>query len=119
MCSSDLSMPAISPTALAQKSLATLDQLYSQILSMSSDKQRTLDILSALIAMQAPTTHVGLLTIRVKLLRIAERLLALHPGDGSQALRMIHSLVHTGRSLMSMLWMTISLFQKTPIGMRW
>ena len=95
------SMPAISPTALAQKPLATLDQLYSQILSMSSDKQRTLDILSALIAMQAPTTHVGLLTIRVELLRIAERLLGLHPGGGSQALRMIHSLVHTGRSLMS------------------
>ena len=41
-------------------------------------------------------------TPHVDLLRVAEKLLGLQPGDGPQALRMIHSLVHiTGRSLMS------------------
>ena len=40
------SMPVISPSALAQKPLAALDQLYSQILSKSTDtKLRTVDIL--------------------------------------------------------------------------
>ena len=40
------SMPVISPSALAQKPLAALDQLYSQILSTSTDtKLRTVDIL--------------------------------------------------------------------------
>ena len=37
------SMPVISPLDLASKPLAALDQLYSQILSTSSDKRRTLD----------------------------------------------------------------------------
>ena len=41
------SLPLILPSVLAPKPLATLDQLYSQILSMSSDKQRTVDVLSA------------------------------------------------------------------------
>ena len=95
------SMPAISPSALASKPLAVLDQLYSQILSTSSDKHRTRDILSAIIAMQ--TSISGLFvewrTFHVHLLRIAEKLLGLQPGDGSQALRTIHSLVQiTGRS---------------------
>ena len=98
------SMPVISPTALAQKPLATLDQLYSQILSMSSDKPRTLEIISVLIAMQASISDLrGEHRIfHVVLLRIAEKLLGLEPGDGPQALRMIHSLVHiSGRSLIS------------------
>ena len=98
------SMPVISPTALTQKPLATLDQLYSQILSMSSDKPRTLEIISVLIAMQASISDLrGEHRIfHVVLLRIAEKLLGLEPGDGPQALRMIHSLVHiSGRSLIS------------------
>ena len=95
------SMPAISPSSLASKPLAVLDQLYSQILSTSSDKQRTLDILSALIALLASNSNLfeKWKTLHVVLLRIAEKLLGLQPGDGSQALRMIHSLVQiTGRS---------------------
>ena len=100
------SLPVISPSVLAPKPLAALDQLYSQILSMSSDKQRTLDVLSALIAIQASISELfvdwrTMRTFHVVLLRIAEKLLGLQPGDGSQALRMIHSLVHIpGRSLM-------------------
>ena len=97
------SMPAISPAALALKPLALLDQLYSQILSTSSDKQSTLDILTALIAMQESISglRMTLRVFHVDLLRIAEKLLGLQPGDGPLALRMIHSLVHvTGRSLM-------------------
>ena len=88
---------------MCSSDLAALDQLYSQILSMSSDKPRTLDVLSALIAMQASTSElfVKWRTFHVVLLRIAEELLGLQPGDGSQALRMTHSLVHIpGRSLM-------------------
>ena len=95
------SMPAISPSALATKPLAALDQLYSQILSMSSDKQRTLDILIALIAMEASFSalHNHWRTLHAHLLRIAEKLLCLQPGDGSQALRMTNSLVQiTGRA---------------------
>ena len=98
------SIPVVSPSALAQKPLATLDQLYSQILSTSCDKQRTLDILSALIAMKASTlgVYVEWRIFHIYLLRIAEKLLGLQPGDGAQALRMIHSLVHiTERSLIS------------------
>ena len=69
---------------------------------MSSDKQRTLDILSALIAMQEITsTTISEWILHLDLLRVAEKLLGFQPGDGPQALRMIHSLVHiTGRSLM-------------------
>jgi hypothetical protein len=90
------SIPAISPSALALKPLASLDHLYSQILSTSSDKQRTLNILSALIAMQAATSRLYIEsdTFHEDLLRIAEKLLGLQSGDGPQALRMIHSLVH-------------------------
>ena len=88
------SMPAISPSALASKPLAVLDQLYSQILSMSSDKQRTLDILSALIAIQALEPFVRRKALYIHLLAITEKLLGLQSGDGFQALRMIHSLVH-------------------------
>jgi len=97
------SLPVISPSALTQKPLGALDQLYSQILSMSPDKQRTLDILGALIAMRASLSGLYLAwTPHVELLRVAEKLLGLQPGDGPQALRMIHSLVHiTGRSLIS------------------
>jgi NACHT domain len=98
------SIPAISPSALASKPLAALDQLYSQILSMCPDKQRTLEILSALIAMKASASKmfVKWRTVRVDLLRIVEKLLGLEPGDGSPALRMNHSLVHISeRSLMS------------------
>ena len=99
------SIPVISSSAsnLTTKPLGALDQLYSQILSTSSDKQRTLDILSALIAMQP--TYSGLLLLsnpHADLLRVAEKLLGLQPGDGAQGLRTIHSLVHiTERSLMS------------------
>ena len=97
------SIHVISPSILTTNPLGGLDQLYSQILSTSHDIQRTLDVLSALIAMRATTS--GLLlkwTPRVDFLRVAEKLLGLQPGDGPQALRMIHSLVHvTGRSLMS------------------
>ena len=98
------SIPVISPSALAQKPLAALDRLYSQILSTSSDKQCTLDILGALIIMQSSISRlsVDFRTAHVESLRIAEKLLGLQPGDGSQALRMIHSLVHISeRSLMS------------------
>ena len=97
-----ISMPVISPLALASKPLAALDQLYSQILETSSDKRRTLDILCALIAFQRaifilPITR----TLLVELLRISEKLLGLQFGDGSQALRKIRSLVHIPeRSLM-------------------
>ena len=38
-------MSVISPSALAQKPLAALDQLYSQFLSTSTVKLRTVDIL--------------------------------------------------------------------------
>jgi hypothetical protein len=38
----------------------------------------------------------------MRVAEIAEKLLVFQPGDGSQALRMIHSLVHiTGRSVMT------------------
>ena len=96
------SIPVISSSALATKPLAALDQLYSQILSMSSDKQRTLDILSALIAIQVTTSRLYVVgrTFDEYLLSIAEKLLGLRPGDGPQALRLIHSLLHiTGRSM--------------------
>ena len=97
------SLPVISPSALTSKPFGALDQLYSQILSMSPDKQRTLDILGALIAMQASLRGLHLeWSPHVELLRVAEKLLGLQSGDGPQALRMIHSLVHiTGRSLIS------------------
>ena len=100
------SMPAILPSApsLTSKPLAVLDQLYTQILSMSSNKQRTLDILCALIAMQASTSglYIRCSIFHVHLLNIAEKLLGLQPGDGAQALRLIHSLIDiTGQSLMS------------------
>ena len=98
------SMPAISPSALALKPLAVLDQLYAQILSTSCDKQRTLEILSALIAMQASSSelYIKCRIFHVDLLKIAEKLLGLQPGDGFLGLRMIHSLIHiTGRSLKS------------------
>ena len=97
------SMPVISPSALALKPLAVLDQLYAQILSTSCDKQRTLDILSAYIAMRASTSvlHKECKIFRIVSLGITENLLGLQPGDGPQALRMIHSLVHiTRRPLM-------------------
>jgi len=96
------SMPVMSPSALTSKPLGALDQLYSQILSTSPDKQRTLDILTALIAMRAPSLLSLEWYPHVELLRVAEKLLGLQLGDGPQALRMIHSLVHiTGRSLIS------------------
>jgi len=97
------SIPMISSSALTSKPFGALDQLYSQILSTLPDKQRTLDILSALIAMQQATSALLLdWDPHVELLRVAEKLLGLQPGDGPQALRMIHSLVHiTGRSLIS------------------
>jgi hypothetical protein len=97
------SMPVISPSALATKPLAALDQLYSQILSMSSDKQRTLDILSAVMVMKESFSEMifDWETFHVVLLRIVEKLLGLQPRDGSYALRMLHSLVHiSGQSLM-------------------
>ena len=68
---------------------------------MSSDKLRTLDILIALIAMEASFSalHNHWRTLHAHLLRIAEKLLCLQPGDGSQALRMTNSLVQiTGRA---------------------
>ena len=98
-----MSIPVISPSTLAQNPLAAIDQLYSQILSMSSDTQRTLDILSAHIAMQASASvlHKECKIFQIVSLGITEKLLGLQPGDGSQALRMIHSLVHiTRRPLM-------------------
>ena len=97
------SIPVISPSALASKPLALLDQLYSQILSTSSDKQRTLDILSALIVMQASTVYsMNRRIFKVESLRIAEKLLGLQPGDVPLAFRMMHSLVRiTERSLMT------------------
>ena len=76
------SMPVISPSVSTPKPLGALDQLYSQILSMSLDKQRTLDILSALIAMQATSRLLLEWTPHVDLLRVAEKLLGLQPGDG-------------------------------------
>ena len=92
----------ISPSALTSKPLGSIDQLYSQILSTSPDKQRTLDILSALVAMRATSGLILEFNLHVDLLRVAEKLLGLQPGDGPQALRMIHSLVHiAGRSLTS------------------
>ena len=97
------SIPVISPSALATNPLAPLDQLYSQILSMSSDIQRTLDILSALIAMKALIRKISFSRrpFQIVLLKIAEKLLGLQPGNGPQALRMIRSLVRiSGRSLM-------------------
>ena len=99
------SIPVISPSALATNPLAPLDQLYSQILSMSSDSdiQRTLDILSALIAMKALIRKISFSRrpFQIVLLKIAEKLLGLQPGNGPQALRMIRSLVRiSGRSLM-------------------
>ena len=96
------SMPVISPSALAQKPLEALDQLYSQILSTSSDRQRTLDILCAIYTMQRSGSILACGEIvYVEFLRIAEKLLSLQPGDGFQALRKIRSLVHIPeRSLM-------------------
>ena len=87
-------MPVISPLALASKPLAALDQLYSQILSTSSDKRRTLDILCALIAFQRVTFILPISrTLLVELLRISEKLLGLQFGDGSQALRNFRAIV--------------------------
>jgi len=97
------STPAMASLASTPKPFAALDQLYSQILSTAPDKQRTLEILAALIAMQAAVLKLGLWwSPHVELLRVAERLLGLQPGDSPLALRMVHSLVHiTGRSLIS------------------
>ena len=96
-------MPVISPSALASQPLAGLDQLYSQILSTSSDKQRILDVLCAMITIQTAGSimPIHVRTLLVGLLEIAEKLLGLQAGDGFQALRKIHSLVHIpGRSFM-------------------
>jgi len=93
------SIPVMAISASTPKPLATLDQLYSQILSTTSDKQRTLDVLGALIAMRGAGSGLHLeWGPHVEELRVAERLLGLQPGDGALALRMIHSLIHiTGR----------------------
>jgi len=101
-----------SPSTL--RPLATLDQLYSQILSTACNAQRTLEILGALMAMQdALMTTQGeskmhlpswtlqdvswlqfIRTFRLETPRISEKLLGLQPGDGTLALRTIHSLVY-------------------------
>ena len=61
-----------------------------------------MDILSVLIPIRATSGLFLEWTPNVDLLRIAEKLLGLQPGDGAQALRMIHFLVHIpGWSLMS------------------
>ena len=90
------SMPVIFPSALAQKPLTALDQLYSQILSTSSDKQRTLDILGAFVVIQIAGSLLpsDWRTVLVESLAITEKLLDLQPGDGFQAFRKIRSLVH-------------------------
>ena len=91
------SMPVISPSALAQKPLAALDQLYSQILSTSTDtKLRTVDILFFFNV----NPKIRVITAS-NLEDCSENLLGLQPGDGFEALRKIHSLVHIPeRSLM-------------------
>ena len=91
------SMPVISPSTLAQKPLAALDQLYSQILSTSTDtKLRTVDILFFFNV----NPKIRVITAS-NLEDCSENLLGLQPGDGFEALRKIHSLVHIPeRSLM-------------------
>jgi len=87
------SIPVVS-SASTPKPLATLDRLYSQILSTASDKKCTLEILGALIAM-VNTRQIGISwDLRVETLRIAEQLLDLQSGDGHLALRIVYSLVH-------------------------
>jgi hypothetical protein len=108
------SIPVMASSASNLRPFAALDQLYSQIISTSRDKQRTLEVLSVLLAMQdslmtnqddfkkrLPTwtsqDAEWLLfsrVFRLQSLRIAEKLLGLQSGDGALALRTIHSLVH-------------------------
>jgi len=107
------SIPPMASPAANPKPFEALDGLYSQILSTSRDKQRTLEILSALIAIQDALMMIQddfrqrLQTLtaqasewwqfsrifRLESLRIAEKLLGLKSGDGLLALRTIHSLV--------------------------
>ena len=111
------SIPTIVSSPSTPKPLVALDLLYSQILSTACNKQRTLDILGALMAMQdalmsmqgETKVHLPSWTLqdvewlqfirafRLESLRIAEKLLGLQPGDGTLALRTIHSLVHVPR----------------------
>jgi hypothetical protein len=105
---------------LTPKPLAALDRLYSQILSTACNKQRTREILGALMAMQdalmtmqgESKVHLPSWTLQdvawlqfirafcLESLRIAEKLLGLQPGDGTLALRTIHSLVHVPRRVL-------------------
>jgi hypothetical protein len=111
------SIPPMASPASNPKPFAGLDGLYSQILSTARDKQRSLEILGALIAIQDALMMIQddfrerLRTLtaesaewwqfsrvfRLQSLRIAERLLGLQPKDGLLALRTIHSLVQIPR----------------------
>jgi len=114
------SIPMIVPSPSTPKPLAALDRLYSQILSTACDKRRTREILGALMAMQdalmtmqgESKVHLPSWTLqdvdwlqfirafRLESLRISEKLLGLQPGDGTLALRTIHSLVHVPRRVL-------------------
>ena len=114
------SIPKVVSSPSTPKPLAALDRLYSQILSTARNKQRTREILGALMAtqdalmtMQGETeVHLPNWTLqdadwlqfirafRLESLRIAEQLLGFQPGDGALALRTIHSLVHVPRRVL-------------------
>jgi hypothetical protein len=114
------SLPTIVSWPSTPQPLAALDRLYSQILETACDKQRTREILGALMATQSALmimqgesgVHLPSWTsqeegwlnfiriFRLESLGIVEKLLGLQPGDGTLALRTIHSLVHVPRRVL-------------------
>ncbi|KAF8955812.1 hypothetical protein BDZ97DRAFT_251425 [Flammula alnicola] len=74
--------------------LAALDRLYVQILSTSVDKQQTLDVLGAVIALTEINVVNAYVHYLTKPCRVAEELLGLQP---EKALRTIRSLVDVSK----------------------
>jgi hypothetical protein len=71
---------------------ADLDLLYIQILSLAPDRQRTMDVLGAILI---TTSTMGPDPILAReSLGIAERLLGLLPDEAYASLRTLHSLLH-------------------------
>ena len=114
------SLPMIVSSPSTPQPLAPLDQLYSEILGTACNQQRTKRVLGALMATQSALMMVQgesgvhlpswtsqeedwlkfIRAFRLESLGIVEKLLGLQPGDGTLALRTIHSLVHVPKRVL-------------------
>jgi hypothetical protein len=78
---------------------ADLDLLYIQILSVAPDRQRTMDVLGAILI---TTSTMGSDPILAREgLGIVERLLGLLPNEGYTSLRTLHSILHIRDPIMN------------------